>query len=591
MVNCSLIISVVAAAAIQSVSGRVQKQCTNEAQSLLLIRDGLDDFKKLNKKAGSGKLTFIAGTDDLSEKAKNVVKKYGKWSVVWELGRDELRDARKLRKKSKKLKKTIKKMIKTYKKSTGKELKMVILPSSTSKRIVKAFEKRGIRVIKPDTTLSKSSKVEKFMKKVRKVQKKNTSVGKIVSFQVSDKLDAKKLKKLRRALSVVTAKKCFNVEIKEKKKEAQSGINLNSDINNKSKSCSQSVDNNSGSDLEHVASEGDLVLPFSVAAPLQPISAGILAQPESEDNGVDHVSDDDNIMSAGALVQPESEGDDIDPVSNVVSEGNLVQPESEADNVSPQPQPEGNNVNSSDDDLAQLGSEFSLIHDLGSEGDVSEGDNFDPISQDDLEFEGDIADPISEDYTDNDHVSDDNIIQPVAESNNVDPESEDGNAIPFYESNSFDPESEDDNGTNNVIIPSTLITPSVPVEPLVSPLIDNDRVVDNSENDESESDSDHVDDEGGNSVNFAESEAENSENESENDEENGNDSIASGPNNIELNESGSDVIPPVEAGYISEAERDAAIIRIIEESGFDFGVTPDEIIEETPDNVNPDNTI
>ena len=537
MLNFSLI-SFVAAADIQSVSGRVQKQCTNEAQSLLLIRDGLDDFKKLNKKAGSGKLTFIAGTDDLSEKAKNVVKKYGKWSVVWELGRDELRDARKLRKKSKKLKKTIKKMIKTYKKSTGKELKMVILPSSTSKRIVKAFEKRGIRVIKPDTTLSKSSKVKKFMKKVRKAQKKNTSVGKIVSFQVSDKLDAKKLKKLRRALSVVTAKKCFNVEIKEKKEEVQSGINLNSDINHKSKSCSQSVDNNSGSDLEHVASGGDLVLPFSVAA--------ALVQPESDIfDGVDHISDDDNIMSAGALVQHESEGDDIDPVSedvNVVSEGNLVQPESEGDPV--ESNYEGDNFDFvSEGALVQPDSEHNLFV---SE---SEGDNDVLESEVDLAEpetdEGNIVNPVSED-SNADHecenVDSESEVESVGD--NVDSEFEYDIAESESEVDNVDPESEGNTAVVTSFIPVTdPITPVVvpvvnPFEPFVFSLRDNVDLTDTPQNLCIRSDQDNV------VLSPVESEDENPED--------GSGEIESVPINFALSENDTDIILPVEAYYDSK---------------------------------------
>ncbi|TEB17873.1 hypothetical protein C9890_0493 [Perkinsus sp. BL_2016] len=522
MLNFSLI-SVVAAAAIQSTSGRVQKQCTNEAQSLLLIRDGLEDFKKLNKKAGSGKLTFIAGTDDLPEKAKNVVKKYGKWSVVWELDRDELRDARKLRKKSKKLKKTIKKMIKTYKKSTGKELKMVILPSSTSKRIVKAFEKRGIRVIKPDTTLSKSSKVRKFMKKVRKAQKKNTSVGKIVSYQVSDKLDAKKLKKLRRALSVVTAKKCFNVEIKEKKEEAHSGINLNSDINNKSKSSSQYVDNNSGSDLEHVVSEGDLFCPFSAAALVQPISAGALAQPESEDDGVDHVSEDVNVVSEGNLVQSESEG----PVESnyegdnfdFISEGALVQPDSEHNLF----------VSESEGDNDVLESEVDLAEPVADEGNI-----VNPVSDDsNADHECENVDSESEVESVGDNVDSEfeyDIVESESEVDNVDPESEGNTAVVT----SFIP-------VTDPITPAILsiIVPVVnPFEPFVFSLRDNVDLTDTPQNLCIRSDQDNV------VLSPVESEDENPED--------GSGEIESVPINFSLSENDTDIILPVESYHDSK---------------------------------------
>lgn len=217
MVNLVIAAAIAAVAVAQSVSGEVQKRCTDEEKSFILVRDGLKDFKSLNR-AANKKLTFLAGTDDLGQ-ARDVVKKYGKRSVAWDLSKDDLKEARKRRKSSKKLKKIIKKMIKSYKKATGKKLKMVTVPSSTSERIVKAFEKRKIVVVRPKRNLSKHSKVKKFLKKLHKAEKHDETVpGSIISFTVYEKNGPKQLKKLRRALSIVNAKKCF-----KKSKQQQSG--------------------------------------------------------------------------------------------------------------------------------------------------------------------------------------------------------------------------------------------------------------------------------------------------------------------------------------------------------------------------------
>jgi hypothetical protein len=214
-----LALSLTAAAAFQGASALVRKECTNPEKSFLIVRDGLDNAKELAR-AADKKLAFVVETADLS-KAQPVAKKYGKEAVVWELSKRDLKAARKYRKKSKKLSKAVKNLMKLYKKETGKKLKLVILPSGTSERIVKRFEKKHVTVIKAGRKLKKASNTKKFIKKARKASKKQEKPsGSIVSFKFGGKNNAKLLKKLRKALKIANAEKCFKAVKKTSKSEA-----------------------------------------------------------------------------------------------------------------------------------------------------------------------------------------------------------------------------------------------------------------------------------------------------------------------------------------------------------------------------------
>ena len=108
MMNSLLVLCLSVAAVIQGVYAdessdfKARKECNNEVHSLIIVRNGLDKFKELNR-AGGKKVSFLAKTSEL-EQAKAIVKKNGSYSVVWALKKDVLKKARKYRNKSKKLK-------------------------------------------------------------------------------------------------------------------------------------------------------------------------------------------------------------------------------------------------------------------------------------------------------------------------------------------------------------------------------------------------------------------------------------------------------------------------------------------------------
>lgn len=205
-----LVLSLGAAVVLQGVVAKERISCNDSGKSLLIVRGGLREYEKIAK-AANDKVVFVAETGELAD-ARQVLEEMGKRSVVWKLSKDELKGARKYRKRSKKLAKAVKKLMKSYKKSTKETLKLVTLPSGTSSKIVAAFEKRGVTVFKAGSKAHRPSQTKKLLKKAKKSKKE----GSIVSFKFGGKNDVKKVKKLRKAFKLVAAGKCFKTEVDEK---------------------------------------------------------------------------------------------------------------------------------------------------------------------------------------------------------------------------------------------------------------------------------------------------------------------------------------------------------------------------------------
>lgn len=197
-----------AAVAVSAVSAKIVSECTIESNAWVVVRGNLSDYKKIGK-AGDKKIAFIVNSASLPQ-AKPVAKKFGDRAIVWELNKDDLKAAKSLRKKSKKLNAAVKKMLKSYKKQTGKKARFVSVPKGTCKKIVKAFEKRDVAVVRAARTVTTVKKTKKLISKAKKNKKKSKTIpGGVVFFTVDGKNDVKQLKKLRKALNAVNGKNCF----------------------------------------------------------------------------------------------------------------------------------------------------------------------------------------------------------------------------------------------------------------------------------------------------------------------------------------------------------------------------------------------
>ena len=62
-------------------------------------------------------------------------------------------------------------MLKSYKKETGKKARFIVVPKGTSSRIVEAFEKRKVTVVRADRKATSAEKTKKLIKKARKNKK------------------------------------------------------------------------------------------------------------------------------------------------------------------------------------------------------------------------------------------------------------------------------------------------------------------------------------------------------------------------------------------------------------------------------------
>lgn len=244
MMNSLLVLGLSVAGVIQSVSAKgssdfkARKECSTEAHSLIIVRDGLDKFKEFNR-AGGKKVSFLAETSELGQ-AKAIVKKNGSYSVVWALKKNDLKKARKYRNKSKKLKSEIKKLMKAYKKETKKVLKIVTLPSGTSSKIVKAFGKKKVTVIKAARKISNPKKIKKLAKKMKKAYKNKKLNGGVTIFTASTKNGPKQLKKLSKALrKVVKAEKCLKISKVRKNNKSETFESDGEEINSTASSIGQ----------------------------------------------------------------------------------------------------------------------------------------------------------------------------------------------------------------------------------------------------------------------------------------------------------------------------------------------------------------
>lgn len=183
------------------------KQCVDVSKSMIVVEDGLANAKPYLK--ASKKVSFAVTEEDVKSGAvKDLRKKFkrGNWAA-YKLNKAQAKALNKYRKKSKKLKKAIKRLAKGFKKSTKMSLKMVVLPHSASSRLVEAFNKQKIQVIKANKTVKSKSNVNSLIKKFKK--QKEDANG--IVFVRANKVDAKKFKKLVKKMkkNLVRAKDCF----------------------------------------------------------------------------------------------------------------------------------------------------------------------------------------------------------------------------------------------------------------------------------------------------------------------------------------------------------------------------------------------
>lgn len=206
------------------------KQCTDTTKSMIVIEDGLANAKSYLKV--SKKISFVVNEDDVKNgTVKNWRRKFkeGNWAV-YKLSKAQAKALNKYRKKSKKLREAIRRLAKGFKKSTKLPLKAVVLPHSASSKLVKAFNKRKIQVIKANKTVRSKSDVSSLIKKFKK---HNEDVNGII-FVRANKVNAKKLKKLVKKMkmkkNLIRAKDCFaNTKTTDAKQTATDAKQTDSD--------------------------------------------------------------------------------------------------------------------------------------------------------------------------------------------------------------------------------------------------------------------------------------------------------------------------------------------------------------------------
>ena len=205
-------------AAAQAKSSKGTKVCTDASKAFVVIENGLSKYKDIFKR--NKNVTFAVSSKDLSDNAKTLEKiqdKSSRAGFALQLTKEETKALNKVAKKSKKVKKSIKRIEQSFEDSFEKSLKLVILHKSASSKLVKAFAKRGIRVIAANRKVEKSSNVKKVLKKIAE----KSEAG--VVFVRADKVKGKKLKTLFKTLgdNVVRRSGCFNAEVSVSEAESK----------------------------------------------------------------------------------------------------------------------------------------------------------------------------------------------------------------------------------------------------------------------------------------------------------------------------------------------------------------------------------
>lgn len=213
--NLLLILSAVAAVAIQSTHALVRNTCANPGDTFIVISHGVNDCARLAI-AGDLKVSFLFKTDDLDE-AKEFLEVLPEHSIVWKLSESDLERAQKHYKPRKNHKSsqeklesleehTVGSLISKYEDLTENELKLVQLPSSSQKELIEAFEEKGIIVMKNSRKVSESNEVNSLL---REAGESSGFKGGVLEFKVKKSKDVKKIIQLRDALKIVDAKECF----------------------------------------------------------------------------------------------------------------------------------------------------------------------------------------------------------------------------------------------------------------------------------------------------------------------------------------------------------------------------------------------
>lgn len=194
-------------------SRHAHKACTDPSKALLVIKNGLESYRDITHRAKG--VTFAvtqAESEDKTntKKFKKIYKKEG--AVALSLTKEETIALNKEAKKSSSFKKACKRIEHNFKSNVHHSLKYVILHKKANKSLVKAFHKRGIKVIAARRKLDRKSSVSKLVKKIDEDENKEAGV----IFYDAQKYKKKSFKKLVKALkdNLVRPSKCFKKKSK-----------------------------------------------------------------------------------------------------------------------------------------------------------------------------------------------------------------------------------------------------------------------------------------------------------------------------------------------------------------------------------------
>lgn len=209
-----------AAAQAKSHKSKPIKTCA-DGQNLVVIEDGLvKNYREILKASPNVAFAITEGDLDNTDAIENIADKSSKARFIVKFDKNATKALNKM--KSSDLKKHIRKLNKKFEKNTEMSLKYVTLHKDAKSKVVKAFEKKGIRIIAAKRTIKNNKNARSFLHKIKKAKKAENGAEEVevssgVFFIRSQGVKKDNLKSLIKKLQPVRCSKCFKSDDAAKK--------------------------------------------------------------------------------------------------------------------------------------------------------------------------------------------------------------------------------------------------------------------------------------------------------------------------------------------------------------------------------------